>query len=280
MGNVTGTHPRTNPRVAVCFQSLSQGFRIDGARRDAMDRRHAVPIDAVIAWLDTRTPFPPISQALSDPNGLLAAGGDLSPARLIDAYRRGIFPWYSEGQPLLWWSPDPRMVLFVDEFRLSRSLAKRVRRADFDVRIDTAFDAVIDACASAPRDGQQGTWITAGMITAYRRLHRLRYAHSVEAWRDNELVGGLYGLALGRVFFGESMFTRTADASKVCLAALVALLQQQNGGMIDCQQETTHLASLGARPIRRSEFARRLGELIHSSAAPAGWTPGRIVEHG
>ena len=232
----------------------------------------------VIAWLDARSSFPPLDAALAEPNGLLAAGGDLSPARLIDAYRRGIFPWYSDGQPLLWWSPDPRMVLYVGEFRMSRSLAKRVKRREFEIRVDTAFDAVIDACASVPRGGQAGTWITREMIAAYRRMHRLGYAHSIEAWRDGELAGGLYGLALGKVFFGESMFARATDASKVCLAALVALLQQLGVGLIDCQQETGHLASLGARAIPRREFARALGELIHSNAVPAGWKAGPIPE--
>ncbi len=234
----------------------------------------------MIAWLNARTPFPPLEAALAEPNGLLAAGANLSPARLIDAYRRGIYPWYSEGQPLLWWSPDPRMVLFVEEFKVSRSLARRVKRRDFDVRIDTDFDAVIEGCAEAPRQGQFGTWITRDMIEAYGRLHEMGYAHSVEAWRGGELVGGLYGLALGQVFFGESMFSRAADASKVCLAALVALLQQFGVVLIDCQQETEHLASMGARPIPRHEFARKLDELIHSNAAPAGWEAGPFVEHG
>jgi leucyl/phenylalanyl-tRNA--protein transferase len=234
----------------------------------------------VIPWLDVDTPFPLLDTALAEPNGLLAAGGDLSPARLVDAYRRGIYPWYSEGQPLLWWSPDPRMVLYVSEFRLSRSLAKRIRRRDFDVKIDSAFDHVIEACASVPREEQRGTWITRDMGVAYRRLHALGYAHSVEAWRGGELVGGLYGIALGRVFFGESMFAHASDASKVSLAALVALLQQRGVPLIDCQQETGHLASLGARPIPRRQFARQLGELIHSTAAPAGWEAGPIPEHG
>jgi leucyl/phenylalanyl-tRNA---protein transferase len=241
-------------------------------------RRFSSSARFVIAWLDAEAPFPPIDAALTDPNGLLAAGGDLSPARLIDAYRRGIYPWYSEGQPLLWWSPDPRMVLYIAEFRLSRSLAKRVRRREFDVRLDTAFDDVIEACATEPRDGQQGTWITRDMIDAYRRLHELGYAHSVEAWRDDQMVGGLYGIALGRTFFGESMFARVSDASKVCLASLVALLQQRGVVMIDCQQETVHLASLGARAIPRRAFARELGALINSNAPPPGWTRGRILE--
>lgn len=234
----------------------------------------------VIAWLDVDTPFPPLEAALAEPNGLLAAGGDLSPQRLVDAYRRGIYPWYSEGQPVLWWSPDPRMVLHVPHFRLSHSLSKRIRRREFEVRVDTAFDRVIEACARTPRDEQSGTWITCEMIAAYQRMHTLQYAHSVEAWRDNELVGGLYGLALGRVFFGESMFARISDASKVCLAALVAFLQQCGVPLIDCQQETGHLASMGAVPISRRDFARALRELIHSDAAPGGWAPRLVWEHG
>ena len=190
----------------------------------------------MIPWLDRHAPFPPLESALVEPNGLLAAGADLSPARLVAAYRHGIYPWYSEGQPLLWWSPDPRMVLFVADFKLSRSLAKRMRRGDFDVRVDTAFDAVIDACAATARPGQRGTWITPDIIAAYRRMHALGYAHSVEAWRAGELAGGLYGVALGNVFFGESMFARASDASKVCLAALVALMQQRGVTLIDCKQ--------------------------------------------
>ena len=244
----------------------------------AVTRRSVAFIRSMITWLKVDTPFPPLDAALVEPNGLLAAGGDLSPGRLIDAYRRGIYPWYSEGQPILWWSPNPRMVLFTGEFRMSRSLGKRLKRGDFDVRIDTAFDRVIEACANAPREGQEGTWITPEMIASYRRLHRLGYAHSVEAWREGTLAGGLYGIALGRVYFGESMFARVSDASKVCLAKLVALLQQQGVELIDCQQETEHLASMGARPIPRREFARLLGGLINSNAPPPGWRAGRIVE--
>ncbi len=225
----------------------------------------------MIAWLHPRTPFPPVSAALVAPNGLLAVGGDLSPLRLIDAYRQGIFPWYSQGQPILWWSPDPRMVLFVDELRVSRSLRRRVRSGVFEVRIDTAFRAVVTACARAPRGGQSGTWITADMIEAYDRLHRLGYAHSVESWRDGRLVGGLYGLALDRVFFGESMFADETDASKVALVALVAHLTRLGVSVVDCQQETAHLTSLGARPIPRARFAGLLAELVHCIDPPPGW---------
>jgi leucyl/phenylalanyl-tRNA--protein transferase len=226
----------------------------------------------VIPWLSAADPFPPLASALTEPDGLLAAGGDLSAERLLAAYRRGIFPWYADGQPILWWSPDPRMVLFIDEFVVSRSLGRRVRERRFEIRVDTAFADVMRGCA-APRDGQGGTWITPAMIEAYGELHARGYAHSVEAWRDGELAGGLYGLALGRVFFGESMFARETDASKVALVSLVGLLRGQGVSMIDCQQETAHLSSLGARPIPRAAFAGWLGELIHSMMPPAGWAP-------
>jgi leucyl/phenylalanyl-tRNA--protein transferase len=230
-------------------------------------------IGLVIPWLERDDPFPPLSRALDEPNGLLAAGGTLEPLRLIDAYRRGIFPWSGNGQPILWWSPDPRMVLRTGELRVARSLGKRVRARTFEIRIDTAFDHVVAACAE-PREGQAGTWITTAMQHAYGLLHRMGYAHSVEAWREGRLVGGLYGVALGRVFYGESMFARDSDASKVALVHLVALLQRQNVPLIDCQQETAHLASFGARPMRRDAFAASLGELINSPAPPSGWTPG------
>jgi leucyl/phenylalanyl-tRNA--protein transferase len=230
----------------------------------------------VIPWLRANDPFPPLHRALDEPNGLLAAGGDLRAGRLLDAYRRGIFPWSSAGQPLLWWSPDPRMVLFTDEFKPSRSLRKRLRDGRFEVRIDTACREVIEACAG-PREGQSGTWITTEVLQAYGDLSHQGYVHSVEAWRDGQLAGGLYGLALGRVFFGESMFARESDASKVALAHLVDILQARNVPIIDCQQETEHLASMGARPIPRARFAALLDELIHSLAPPAGWQPGSVV---
>lgn len=228
----------------------------------------------MLAWLRPDAPFPPLSAALAEPNGLLAAGGDLSPERLIAAYRRGIFPWFSAGQPILWWSPDPRMVLYVDEFRTSRSLAKRVRRHEFEIRIDTSFRDVIDACSAMPRAGQRGTWITPEMVDAYCELHRRGIAHSVESWRDGQLCGGLYGMALGRVYFGESMFARETDASKVALVHLVALLRNQDVPLIDCQQETAHLGSFGARPIARATFAGHLTELIHSTEPVSGWRAG------
>jgi len=217
----------------------------------------------VIPWLSATDPFPPLTSALTEPDGLLAAGGDLSAERLLAAYC----------QPILWWSPNPRMVLFTDEFTMSRSLVRRVRERRYEIRIDTAFSEVMQGCA-APRGGQRGTWITAAMIDAYAELHRRGYAHSVESWRDGELVGGLYGLALGKVFFGESMFARATDASKVALVALVEHLRRLGVPLIDCQQETAHLKSLGARPIARAAFAGLLDELIHSSTPPAGWAPG------
>ena len=230
----------------------------------------------MITWLRSDSAFPPIEAALDEPNGLLAAGGDLSPGRILAAYRRGIFPWFGAGQPILWWSPDPRMVLYVDEFHLSHSLRKRVKRREFDIRVDTAFNDVIEQCAQTPRRGQLGTWITPAIIDAYRELHAEGYGHSVEAWRDGELVGGLYGLALGRMFFGESMFAQERDASKVALAGLAKVLRRLDVPLIDCQQETTHLASLGARPIPRRVFAAHLSALIHSATPPAGWIRGAI----
>lgn len=208
----------------------------------------------MLPWLPERpVGFPPIASALRDPDGLLAAGGALTPEWLLAAYRRGIFPWFSDDQPVLWWSPDPRMVLFPDEIRVRRSLAKRLRNGGFRVSVDTAFERVVAACA-APRDGQPGTWITVEMQAAYARLHRLGAAHSVEVWRGGELAGGLYGVAMGPVFFGESMFSRVPDASKVALVHLARAMNAGGGRLIDCQMHTGHLASLGARDIARSEF--------------------------
>jgi leucyl/phenylalanyl-tRNA---protein transferase len=224
----------------------------------------------VIAWLGADTPFPPLGAAQKEPNGLLAVGGDLSPRRLLDAYRRGIFPWYSEGDPILWWSPDPRMVLFPDELRVTRSLAKTLRNKPHEVRFDTAFAAVMRGCA-APRPGQGGTWIGPEMRAAYRKLHDLGYAHSVETWIDGELAGGLYGVAIGGAFFGESMFTRTRDASKMALVGLVHRLATEGFGLIDCQMHTTHLESLGAREIPRTEFARRVKDLVDYPRSPGRW---------
>jgi leucyl/phenylalanyl-tRNA---protein transferase len=227
-----------------------------------------------IRWLEGDDPFPPLTHASRGPHGpdgLLAAGGDLSSRRLIDAYRQGIFPWYSAGDPILWWSPEPRMVLFPSEFRCSRSLTKRLRSNTFVVRTDTAFADVITRCAQASRPGQDGTWIQPEMIAAYIELHRLGYAHSVETWQDDVLVGGLYGLHLGHVFFGESMFAHASDASKVALAHLVQRLLTMRVEMIDCQQQTSHLASMGARPIARADFRQRLDQLIESKPSPVSW---------
>ena len=224
--------------------------------------------------------FPPVETALRDPNGLLAMGGDLSPERLLDAYRHGIFPWFNPGEPILWWSPDPRMVLVPDQIRVTRSLAKRIRNAGFDVRVDTAFVDVMRACA-APRDDAAGTWISPEMVAAYTRLHQAGYAHSVETWHDGKLVGGLYGVAIGRMFYGESMFSRMPDASKVALVRLAQQLQRWGFGLIDCQMETAHLASLGARTMPRAAFTARLAELVNLPHQPGPWTinPETMVDH-
>ncbi|MCX7893637.1 MAG: leucyl/phenylalanyl-tRNA--protein transferase [Burkholderiales bacterium] len=224
----------------------------------------------MIPWLERETPFPPLESALKHPNGLLAAGGDLAPKRLLEAYRQGIFPWYSEGEPILWWSPDPRTVLFPEALRVSRSLAKVLRNRDYEVRLDTSFRAVLEGCA-APRRGQPGTWITADMRAAYLRLHALGYAHSAETWIGGELAGGLYGVAIGRVFFGESMFTRVRDASKIAFVHLVRFLADRGFALIDCQMHTAHLESLGACPIPRAAFARRVAELVDYGEPPGRW---------
>jgi leucyl/phenylalanyl-tRNA--protein transferase len=224
----------------------------------------------MITLLQENTPFPPVELALRSPNGLLAAGADLMPARLLDAYRHGIFPWFSAGDPILWWSPDPRMVLFPDELKVSKSLHKTLRRGKHEVRTDSAFEQVMRACAR-PRDGQDGTWIQEEIIEAYVRLHQMGLAHSIETWSDDELVGGLYGVSLGRMFYGESMFSRKTDASKIALAHLVTQLKRWNFGMIDCQMNTPHLASLGAREIPRRQFLILLQKLIHYPDIASPW---------
>ncbi|KXO82375.1 leucyl/phenylalanyl-tRNA--protein transferase [Stutzerimonas stutzeri] len=201
--------------------------------------------------------FPPLETALREPNGLLAAGGDLRPERLLAAYRHGCFPWYQEGQPLLWWSPDPRTMLFPDELHVSRSLRKRMRNGDYRVTFDTAFAEVIQGCAG-PRSYADGTWITTPMQDAYVRLHEMGVAHSVEVWQQGQLVGGLYGLAMGELFFGESMFSRATDASKVGFVTLVERLREWGFALIDCQMPTRHLESFGARSIPRAAFAEAL----------------------
>jgi leucyl/phenylalanyl-tRNA--protein transferase len=233
----------------------------------------------VVPWLrsaadrlpETRHAMPTGSEA----PGLLAAGGELTPQRLTEAYSKGVFPWYSEGQPVLWWSPEPRMVLMTSEFRLKRSLRKVVtkfiRTPGCELRIDSAFRRVITACSETPREGQDGTWIVPEMIEAYCAWHRLGQVHSVETWIDSELAGGLYGVSLGRMFFGESMFSHHTDASKIALAALVCFCREHRVPMIDCQQRTGHLASLGGRELPRTEFEQRLS--LGLGASPiADWT--------
>jgi leucyl/phenylalanyl-tRNA--protein transferase len=224
----------------------------------------------LIPWLGPEIAFPPLTRALAKPNGLLCAGGDLSPQRLLAAYRNGIFPWYGEGEPLLWWSPDPRMVLIPSAFRLSRSLRKRLNKRDYTVRCDSAFRTVMAACA-APRAGASGTWILPDMQAAYARLHELGYAHCVETWIDGQLAGGLYGVAIGRAFYGESMFSRVSDASKIALAHLARYLVHRNFAVVDCQMNTAHLASLGAHEIPRDAFVAGLARWTNQGDAPARW---------
>lgn len=232
----------------------------------------------MLHWIDDDTPLPPGAAAMGDDDeapGLVAVGGRLTTARLDEAYRKGIFPWYSPGQPVLWWSPEPRMVLPVAEFRLSHSLRKTLRRfvrtPGCELRVDSAFERVIRACAGAPRDGQDGTWIVPAMIDAYIAWHRAGRVHSVETWIDGELAGGLYGVGIGRMFFGESMFAHRTDASKFALAGLVALCRHHGVPLIDCQQNTRHLASFGAREITRSAFERHLAEVLPATGI-AEWT--------
>ncbi|PRC95291.1 leucyl/phenylalanyl-tRNA--protein transferase [Solimicrobium silvestre] len=222
----------------------------------------------MIPWLEADTPFPSVETALTEQQGaagLLAAGADLSAQRLLDAYRQGIFPWFSEGQPILWWSTDPRMVLYTEHFKLSKSLKKTLRKLQnnplVEFKFDSAFESVMRACAAPRRDGT-GTWISEQMISAYTELHRMGYAHSSEVWINGELVGGAYGLCIGRMFYGESMFSRVSDASKMALAQLVFFLKSQQVQMIDCQQETEHLASLGAAPIARQEFTNWIQQAV------------------
>lgn len=216
--------------------------------------------------------FPDTQQALSYPNGLLAVGGDLSLQRLLRAYQRGIFPWYEDPQPILWWSPDPRSVLFPGEIQVSRSLSKTLRRDRFRLTTDTAFHRVLSGCA-APRERERGTWITNNMARAYMELHRAGYAHSIEVWDDQaQLQGGLYGVSLGRVFFGESMFSRATDASKVALVALTRLLVELGGEIIDCQVESDHLNSMGARNIPRVDFEAYLPQTGDVEPAGSPWS--------
>jgi leucyl/phenylalanyl-tRNA--protein transferase len=236
--------------------------------------------------LDNGEPFPPACQALKEPDGLLAFGGNLSTSRLLQAYRLGIFPWYSADQPVLWWSPSARMVLQCDAFRISPSLGKLLKRVarnerqhDAAIRVttDTCFEAVMRACA-APRGEQAGTWITDEMIAAYTELHRQGYAHSIETWQDGRLAGGLYGIGIGRMFYGESMFSTSSNTSKIALAWLVRFLKANQVPWIDCQQDTPHLASMGARPQPRAAFLRHVSEAVNQPALP--WPAGQMLGDG
>jgi len=216
--------------------------------------------------------FPPVEFA--EPDGLLAIGGDLSSRRLLAAYSAGIFPWYSEGEPLLWWSPDPRFVLFPKELRVSRSMRQFLKKGTVETTIDRDFPAVISACANHPRPGQNGTWITPEMADSYNRLHELGFAHSVEVWQDGTMVGGLYGVSLGRAFFGESMFSAIPNASKAALSALVSFLGERGFDLIDCQVETGHLRSLGACFLAREEFCRLLQASLRRETLRGNWGEG------
>ena len=224
----------------------------------------------MIPWLQhSSDPFPPIDQAIDDPNGLLAAGGSLSKERLIDAYRSGIFPWYSPGEPILWWSPDPRCVVIPDQIHISRSMRKRLKKKDYTVVFDRNFSGVMDAC-SAPREDAEGTWISDQMKLAYNALHKEGVAHSVEVYINDELVGGLYGLSMGKLFFGESMFSRAKDTSKIAFILMVEQLQKWGYALIDCQVSNDHLFSLGAIEISREEFQLYLDRYI-DSPSPSNW---------
>jgi leucyl/phenylalanyl-tRNA--protein transferase len=232
----------------------------------------------MLSWIDDGTPLPPASVALgpdSDAPGLVAAGGRVTPQRLDEAYRKGIFPWYSPGQPVLWWSPDPRMVLPTAEFRVSHTLRKTLRRfrrtPGCELRFDSAFERVIDACARTPRPGQDGTWIVPAVVEAYSAWHRAGRVHSAETWVDGELVGGLYFVSIGRMCFGESMFAHRTDASKIALAGFVAHALARGVALIDCQQNTRHLASFGGREIARSEFEAHLARALPADPV-SEWT--------
>lgn len=215
-----------------------------------------------LSWLSlNEISFPPVNTALEDPNGLLAVGGDLSPSRLIEAYRQGVFPWYDSTQPILWWSPDPRAVLLPENLKVSRSLKKTLRKGIFQITVDKAFERVIRSCA-APRINSSGTWITPEMQQAYCKLHRLGLAHSVETWHNDELVGGLYGVSIGSLYFGESMFSRVSDASKVAFVYLVKNLERFGCPLIDCQVPNDHLMSLGATEMPREQFVQFLDQYI------------------
>ena len=231
-----------------------------------------------VVWLTANDPpeaFPPVDAALREPDGLLAAGGDLSPKRLLAAYRRGIFPWYDEGQPLLWWSPDPRCVFKPGDLHVSRRLRRELRRSSAELRFNTAFSDVIRACAG-PRRYQEGTWITHDMMSAYQELHRAGWAHSIEVWEDQTLIGGLYGLVIGRALFGESMFSKRSNASKIALLMLNQMLDDNLLGLIDCQVQSNHLLSLGASVIPRARFIAMLDKLCEPPKEFENWPDGPI----
>jgi leucyl/phenylalanyl-tRNA---protein transferase len=226
----------------------------------------------MIPLLSSSDPFPPVERALAEPNGLLAVGGGLGVARIVDAYAHGIFPWFSDGDPVLWWCPDPRMVLPTDGVHVSRSLRRRLLRADFEISMDRAFPRVLDACAG-PRRHESGTWLVPAMKRAYARLFEQGLVHSIEVWMDGALAGGVYGVALGRMFYGESMFSARTDASKIALVALATQLGRWSFPLIDCQMRTSHLASLGAVEIPRRQFVRRVAALVQQPPIPAPWRP-------
>lgn len=220
-----------------------------------------------LPWLEIDDPFPPVMAALREPNGLLAAGADLSPARLLDAYTHGIFPWYSDGEPILWWSPAPRCVILPERFHASRSLQKTWRSGAFTVTINRDFPAVMSACATTGDRAERGTWITREMFDAYCTMHRLGWAHSLETWHDGKLAGGIYGIAIGKIFFGESMFSRVSNASKIALWMLCRSLHTLGFRLVDCQMESAHLLSLGAQNISRAAFQSALQQLAHPATA-------------
>lgn len=229
------------------------------------DAYYQLPNGRVTA-IDGDCGFPPLAQALTEPNGLIAIGGDLSLKRLLSAYQQGIFPWFSDDEPIMWWSPNPRMVLYPSDLKISNSLKKTLKNGTFEVRFNSNFRQVISACSHTPRKGQPGTWITADIIDAYCRLHEAGYAISAECWLDNQLVGGCYGVIIGRMFYGESMFHQVADASKVAFVSLVQKLNAENVGLIDCQIKTAHLASFGAHEISRNDFTSQLSILIKDTS--------------
>jgi leucyl/phenylalanyl-tRNA--protein transferase len=226
-----------------------------------------------VIWLSADDPpssFPPVSSALAEPDGLLAAGGDLSSERLLYAYRHGIFPWYDEGQPLLWWSPDPRCVFMPGDYRVSRRMQRELRRSNAEVRTNTAFSEVVQQCAG-PRKSEQGTWITPAIMSAFDELHKQGWAHSIEVWESGALVGGLYGLAIGKVFFGESMFSQRPNASKIALLFVADKLEKGDIELLDCQVVSGHLMSLGARTTPRSDFVKHLESACHPATRLPNW---------